>query len=188
MQEPSIDLYEIYQLSDPQDQSIHYIGMSKDAQGRLKQHLTNKNGAVYQWVQELALAGKEPELTIIGYAPNKQEARMVEQYWIKQKGREFLLLNGVHNYEAIQRWEEEAAYNEWLRKRFANLPAQDMQEAIRMVKLAHSYIGRDRWEDTYEAVEITIRECGAKVSVIDQIKISFKVYRKSHIDGSKVEA
>lgn len=188
MNDPIMDTYEIYQLSDPRDGSIHYIGMSKDAHNRFKQRLTDKSSFVYPWVKDLALTGKKPMLTIISYAPTATDARMIEKSYIQQKGKEFPLLNRIHNYDALEKRAENETYNQWLQRRFANLSEKDMQEGIRMVKLAHSCIGRDRWEDTYETVTITIQECGAKVSIIDQIKIAFKVYGVSHINGCEVEA
>jgi GIY-YIG catalytic domain len=184
--------FEIYQLTDPRDQSPKYIGISQDAQARLKQHIRNKKGPAYSWCQELAALGKEPLLIIIDYAPDEKTARLIEKRWIQQIGRRYHLLNGVHNYDALQRWEERKEHYEWLNRRFAHL-GSNAKEAVRLTALAHYHIGQMEWEDTYKTVTDAFREArklpevNIPLSEIDILKLTLKLHGISHIDGSEVK-
>lgn len=184
--------YEIYQLSDPRDQLPRYIGCSKDAQERLKQHMRNKNGPLSSWIQELKALNQQPILTIISSVPDEQEAKIAEKYWIQRIGYQYPLLNWVHNYEAMEMWQERKEYEEWLQRRFAQMPEQDAKEAIRLTKLAHNRIGRDGWEDTYDTVKLTIRAIrelpggSVPLSDLEIIHLTFKLYGRSPINGEKI--
>jgi hypothetical protein len=185
--------YQIYQLSDPRDQSPKYIGCSKDVETRFKQHIHSKNGVVVPWIQELKALNQQPILTILGSAPNGQEARIAEKYWIQRIGHQYPLLNWTHNFEAMEMWEERREYEEELQRRFSRMTKQDAKEAIRLTKLGHKCIGRDDWDDTYETTKLTIKAIrelpGGSVPLDDIgiIELTFKLYGRSPIDGSKVK-
>ena len=184
--------YQIYQLSDPRDNTPKYIGMSQDAEARYRQHLNSKHGVVFDWIQELRATNHVPILTILSNVPNKQEAKMAEKHWIQRVGEQYPLLNWMFNFELREMWEEREAYETWLRDRFAHLPGQDMQEAIRLTKLGHYCVGREAWEDTYDTVTRTINKIRKLPSAniplddIEIIRLTFALYGLSHIDGKRI--
>ena len=61
------DSRQIYALVDPRDNTTRYVGMSKDAQSRLQQHLSGYTGgkAAWLWIKELKELGVSPELHIL---------------------------------------------------------------------------------------------------------------------------
>jgi predicted GIY-YIG superfamily endonuclease len=63
MNEESWTVY-IYQLVDPRDGSVRYIGQTINMDMRLKAHLNSRNGnaAKYRWVQELRGLGLLPRI------------------------------------------------------------------------------------------------------------------------------
>lgn len=77
--------YYVYALLDPRDQSVRYIGLSKQPEIRLTQHASNKlSKQRYTWVQELRQQGLEPELKIIEtVGRGKKYAFKRETYWIR---------------------------------------------------------------------------------------------------------
>jgi len=75
-------IYSIYALIDPRDNSVHYIGMSKQPEYRLSQHFYRKFGGAYDWLQELLQQGLQPLLSILETTENEQYAFTRERYWI----------------------------------------------------------------------------------------------------------
>lgn len=55
----------VYQLIDPRDQSIRYIGVTKDPQKRMVQHLLAPLKVLKAWVIELKIAGLVPQMHIV---------------------------------------------------------------------------------------------------------------------------
>src|SRR5258708_1314675 len=58
--------YVVYALSDPRDNSIHYVGISKNIQKRFKQHLTCSGMNLQKniWMVELLQQNLQPNLII----------------------------------------------------------------------------------------------------------------------------
>lgn len=76
--------WEIYTLVDPLDANVRYVGMSKHAKKRLRQHLRMLDGNKHKnaWIDNLHGWGFEPELHIIETVDDLTLAREREQFWI----------------------------------------------------------------------------------------------------------
>ena len=79
---PLFPIYSIYALIDPRDSTVHYIGMSKQPEYRLSQHIQRKYGSAYDWIQELLQKSLQPLLSILETTENEQYALTRERYWI----------------------------------------------------------------------------------------------------------
>jgi hypothetical protein len=77
--------YAVYKLSDPRDNRVRYVGMSKDVIQRFGQHLSALQGNEIKgaWLHELRQEGLMPMLTIIEDNLSRQEAVVRERYWIQ---------------------------------------------------------------------------------------------------------
>ncbi len=92
--------FEIYQLADPHDGTIRYIGYSRDAQQRYRQHLSCKEGnyAKNTWIRELKAQGMKPVLSILGREEYEILARERETYWIYRYAKQGMpLFNWMKN-------------------------------------------------------------------------------------------
>ena len=84
--------YTIYALIDPRDDTIRYVGMSKDAQFRLFQHLHRTAGGeskqARHWINELQQSNLTPILKILETIERTDDAYSVacerEHYWIEK--------------------------------------------------------------------------------------------------------
>ena len=76
-------LYANYKLIDPRDNAVRYVGMSKQPQKRLEQHIQRRYGANHDWIQDVLNAGLEPVLSIIEMIDGQKLARAREKYWIQ---------------------------------------------------------------------------------------------------------
>lgn len=76
--------YYVYVLADPRDNTIHYVGMSKNPQKRLSEHLLCKepNQGKTAWIQGLKRVQMEPILRIIDQAEDREAAKTFEEFWI----------------------------------------------------------------------------------------------------------
>ncbi len=79
----------VYALVDPRDDTVHYIGLSKNPAKRYSQHLSSRqrNQAKKQWIQELLTSQLLPKLTILEEVPPDQNAFEREAYWTKYYAR-----------------------------------------------------------------------------------------------------
>lgn len=100
-------MWKIYALVDPLDCNVRYIGMSKNAKRRLRQHLhmLDKNERKNAWIDNLRGWGLVPELRIIETIDNLTLAKEREQYWIRHYSQGGLLTNLPN---AIERRRERA--------------------------------------------------------------------------------
>lgn len=77
--------HDIYRLRDPRDKAVFYIGISKDSQRRLKQHLAcaGLNFKLNIRIQEILQSGLLPEMEIIEQdIDGTERARERERFWI----------------------------------------------------------------------------------------------------------
>jgi predicted GIY-YIG superfamily endonuclease len=83
-----ISKWEIYALVDPLDGNTKYIGMSKNAKRRFKQHLRllDGNKCKNTWIDYLRGYGFLPELRIIEVVHDIITAKERETYWIQHYG------------------------------------------------------------------------------------------------------
>ena len=69
------ELVEIYELIDPRDQSVRYIGKANNSQDRLKSHLRDdrrRDTPVYRWIRKLASMGLTPQIKVVSLIPNDE--------------------------------------------------------------------------------------------------------------------
>ncbi len=73
----------IYALVDPRDDTVHYIGLSKNPAKRYAQHLTprQRNQAKREWIQELLASQLLPKLLILEEGLSAETAFQREAYW-----------------------------------------------------------------------------------------------------------
>lgn len=79
-------MYSVYALVDPRNESIHYIGMSKNAWRRYAMHLlipSKATPAKNAWVEELRKLDLSPLLTILEVVETEEETREREVHWIQ---------------------------------------------------------------------------------------------------------
>ena len=90
----------IYALIDPRDNAVCYVGMSKDAHVRLRQHLYKyRDGKrLMHWLEELDRLGLSPILEILETITGKDAYFIAverEKYWVSEMARTGCpLLNG----------------------------------------------------------------------------------------------
>ena len=81
---------QVYALVDPRDDTIRYVGLSKDAQFRLQQHLWGYCGSKQSrlWIESLQQLGMSPTLLILEEidvgSDTYQLAHERELYWIRE--------------------------------------------------------------------------------------------------------
>jgi DNA-binding XRE family transcriptional regulator len=79
--------YQIYALVDPRDQTIRYIGVSKDVQTRLAQHMREVQNEKRKWLSELYQQGLVPDIKILETIEAEQDADIIysqrELHWIR---------------------------------------------------------------------------------------------------------
>lgn len=79
-------MYSVYALVDPRDDTIRYIGMSKNVWRRYAMHLLiPSKGAASKtaWIKRLKEIDLAPLLTILETAETEEDALKRETYWIK---------------------------------------------------------------------------------------------------------
>ncbi len=84
-------MYSIYFLGDPVLHEFRYVGQtSQDPEIRLRKHLSDSKQAkfsglyVYRWINSLFRQGLQPQLSVIMEIETKEEANILEKYWIKK--------------------------------------------------------------------------------------------------------
>lgn len=77
---------ELYELLDPRDGEVRYIGKAVDAAKRFKGHLRDsrrRNTPVYAWVRSLAKAGTVPQMRVVATVPaarwQEEERRLIAE-------------------------------------------------------------------------------------------------------------
>src|ERR1022692_5268149 len=77
-------MHVIYGLIDPRDQSVHYVGLTKDAFSRFFQHIqcSGNNYAKNAWMHELRAANVVPIMKTLEATPEYDYALLREEYWI----------------------------------------------------------------------------------------------------------
>lgn len=84
---------EVYKLVDPRDKANRYVGITKDADKRLKLHIrdarqhTGTNAMLREWILELDGLGLSPEMHQLERT-KWQNARSREEYWILELTRQ----------------------------------------------------------------------------------------------------
>jgi hypothetical protein len=78
----------IYALIDPPDDTVRYVGVTKNAYFRLAQHMhSSTNGDKTVWINELKQQGLSPEMEILETIDNVPNIDLVAQgrelYWIQ---------------------------------------------------------------------------------------------------------
>jgi len=91
--------YSVYALTDPRNETVRYVGISKNANKRYRQHIQSVNPLTPKgkWICELASLNLFPKLTILETVAGESEARKREIYWIDFYSRQCPLLNTCHN-------------------------------------------------------------------------------------------
>jgi excisionase family DNA binding protein len=85
--------YQIYALIDPRDNSVRYVGFSRDAQLRLREHLNGGggNGQERRWIHRLLKSGLSPILQVLETIEASEDALTIacerELYWIHEMAR-----------------------------------------------------------------------------------------------------
>jgi predicted GIY-YIG superfamily endonuclease len=98
--------YSVYTLSDPRDNTVRYVGISKNVPSRYLQHCRCEglNLEKNLWVQELIRLSILPTLTIIDTATGLKAARERERHWIDFYKQHSLLLNVDRNPDTEKGW------------------------------------------------------------------------------------
>ena len=91
----------VYALLDPRDQSIRYIGMSRQPEKRLREHMKDTNHKQkHAWLKELKAQGLEPIVKIVEKAgKDRKQAFSRETYWIHHYLEQGALLFNVPHHE-----------------------------------------------------------------------------------------
>jgi hypothetical protein len=74
----------VYTLSDPRTQQIRYVGISKQPETRLRQHIActdRRHSHTSRWIKTLKEAGVRPKMDVIEET-NEAEWPQREKYWI----------------------------------------------------------------------------------------------------------
>jgi hypothetical protein len=85
--------YQIYALIDPGDNSVRYVGFSRDAQLRLREHLNGGggNGRERRWIHRLHKSGQSPILQVLETIEASDDALTIacerELFWIHEMAR-----------------------------------------------------------------------------------------------------
>jgi hypothetical protein len=86
--------YEIYALVDPRDNLVYYVGLSINAENRLKGHLRGSIGSNQErkWLLDLKKVGLVPTLRILEKIESGSEAHALacekELFWIRELARQ----------------------------------------------------------------------------------------------------
>lgn len=78
--------YNIYALLDPRDDSIRYIGMTRDLKDRVSRHMANIEHASpekHAWIADLKAHGLECVPWELEQVSSKKDAERREQWWIR---------------------------------------------------------------------------------------------------------
>ena len=83
------DVMFVYALKDPRSQNIRYVGITKDVEKRLKQHLyyakCGQRSHKASWIREVLAAGSIPQIEILDTVDH-DEAAFWEIEWIRLLG------------------------------------------------------------------------------------------------------
>lgn len=182
--------YSIYGLVDPFEQRVRYIGMTKDAQKRYKQHLDPRKAS--QWVQDILKRGMEPLLQIIeDNIIDLAQAKEREKHWIHfYEGKNCPLENLVHNEAAHREREERAELYKHLYDEYSSyLSHEDATKLTRMSVIGYDHVGPCAWDSSYKAIVRTLKIIQERYGVdhdlnaIDAAKITFNLFGYEWKDG-----
>ena len=78
-------MYFVYALTDPRTDEVRYIGVAKDLEQRLYQHVYSRGGNSEKdsWIQQLLDDGLSPSIEPLETAETKNIAHEREAYWIQ---------------------------------------------------------------------------------------------------------
>lgn len=111
----------IYSLSNPFDNTVKYIGKTKNPKRRLSEHLTKKGLTCKKgkWIRLLLSQGIVPIMEILDEV-HSTEINFYEQYWISQyRAWGFILLN-TQNGGDMAPYHFSSKYQKSLKKRIEN--------------------------------------------------------------------
>lgn len=97
--------HDAYRLRDPRNNTVFYVGISKNIQRRYKQHLacSGLNFKLNLRIQEILRCGLVPEMEIIEPAIlGANEAREREKHWINHHTQQGDLLTNIAEMDGIQ--------------------------------------------------------------------------------------
>jgi hypothetical protein len=155
--------YDIYHLSDPRDQSVRYVGMSKDARTRYRRHLSQKDNPLMPWFQELAEQGHKPFLTVIETVQGKQQAKERELHWINHYAAQGAYLENYQgNASNHSKWKERVKWLTYLTKEYDFI--EDPQERQLVIDFyLQLYLSGDMiCHDIHNAVWVVVDEIQKK--------------------------
>lgn len=106
-------MYSIYALKDPRDNSIRYVGLTKDVHRRLIEHrgcLKHLERPKNQWIQQLRSESIKPSIVVLETDIEIfYEAKKREDYWINFHKSDVLtnlfIPSTLSNEEAIQQYQ-----------------------------------------------------------------------------------
>ncbi|GAC1691017.1 MAG: hypothetical protein PVS3B3_13770 [Ktedonobacteraceae bacterium] len=150
-------MYVIYGLEDPSTSKIRYIGLSKDAQKRFKQHTDSRKAT--SWIKSIQEQGTQPILRILEKdIPDLAKAREREQAWIRHyEEHNCPLENFVGNVDAVVAREEARERYERSYARFAgHLPSEKGHLLTKIIIAGYDIAGWDAWDFQYRSVTNTL--------------------------------
>jgi hypothetical protein len=76
--------YYVYTLVDPRNNEVRYVGITINAEARLKQHIGEIGGNEKKvaWIKELKGQNLEPTMLVVDTADSVEQGRDRENYWI----------------------------------------------------------------------------------------------------------
>jgi predicted GIY-YIG superfamily endonuclease len=87
--------WKVYVLVDPRDDTVRYVGITRDPDKRRAQHRSPSaaNWRMAEWKLELAKAGKRPLMAVVDSAPSGRHLLREAQWMRYYRKRGFGLLN-----------------------------------------------------------------------------------------------
>lgn len=178
-------MYEIYHISHPKTQQIAYVGMSKDAKRRFKEHIRREGGQVYAWAQKLAREeGVSPLLTIIETTESREQAAAREKYWIEELCKSHALLNFNFNHRS---YEERQDFEAGIADLFKDCEATEAKELTRLTIKGIDNYGHSAWDYQLDITSFTIdilEQAGLLTRPLTDIEIA-KIVHIMHGDESE---
>ena len=116
----NMDKLYIYALTEPDGETIRYIGCSKHPQKRLREHINqyNDNGRKTRWIRSLLENGKRPCLLIIDSCRSEIARDMEWKYYGYYKAIGCDLLNSTeHMSKTFREKQRKLTPQRWGRRR-----------------------------------------------------------------------
>ncbi len=99
--------HDAYRLRDPRDNSVFYVGISKNIQRRYKQHLacSGLNFKLNLRIQEILQSGLLPELEIVEKSmPGLTKSKERERFWINHHVAAGYILTNIAEMDGTEEW------------------------------------------------------------------------------------